>query len=152
MEIIEIIENYFQNSSYNIVEIVTKGERANKIIEVYVDRKDPLNIEDLVEINRDINKLSEEADDIKHISKLVVSSPGTDRPVKFFWQLYKNINRNFDVKLKNSETFEGKLTEISENGNLLFQCTVKEKNKKVLVNKEVSFGEIEGLNVKISFK
>ncbi len=152
MEIIEIIENYFQNSSYNIVEIVTKGERSNKIIEVYVDKEGSLDIEDLVEINRDLNKLSEEAEDIRHISKLVVSSPGTDRPLKFFWQLNKHLNRNFEVKPLSGEPFEGKLMEIGGNQMLSFECIVKEKNKKVIVNKEVRFSDIEGLKVKISFK
>ncbi|CAN5527217.1 hypothetical protein BH10BAC5_BH10BAC5_04670 [soil metagenome] len=152
MEIIGIIENYFQNSSYNIVEIVTKGERSNKIIEVYVDRKEPLNIDDLVEINRSLNTLAEEADDIRHISKLVVSSPGTDRPIKFFWQLSKHINRNFEIKLVSGEEFEGKLMEIGEDMNLLFETIVKEKNKKIIVNRETRFPDIEAMKVKISFK
>ena len=152
MEIIGIIENYFQNSSYNIVEIVTKGERSNKVIEVYVDRKEPLNIEDLVEINRSLNTLAEEADDIKHISKLVVSSPGTDRPVRFFWQLYKHINRNFEVKTISGDTFEGKLNVISDNGNLLFETAVKEKNKIIKKEREARFDEIDTMKVRVSFK
>ncbi len=149
----QIVSGYFESSDYKIIDLVIRGEKGTRVFEIYADNKDGVKIDELAQINKDLNKLVDKAIVINDISKLVVSSPGAERPVKFMWQLYKHLGRVFSIELVNGEILEGKLISLAEeDGRITIEEIRKEKDKKInSVLREINFGEIKELKVKISF-
>src|SRR5690606_19142564 len=118
-EIIDITETYLKSSDYKLVDISIKGEKKNRIIELFLDSEKPVSLDDLADISRDLNKIISEDELNSSISKLVVSSPGVDKPFKFAWQLKKHIGRILEIVTTNDENdgkFEAKLEDMDDNG------------------------------------
>lgn len=149
----KIVSDYFEHSDYKIIDLVLRGERGTKVFEVYADNKEGVNIDDLARINKELNEIVDKEIFAKDISKLVVSSPGAERPVKFIWQLYKHSGRVLEVELENGEHIEGKLISLSEeNKGITLDIMKKEKGMKVRTEqREINFKDIKELKVKISF-
>lgn len=149
-----IVNGYFLNSNYSIIEFVLRGDGGTKVAEIFVDNETGINIDDLTKINKDLNELVDTNLVIKDISKLVVSSPGAERPFKFLWQLRKHIGRTIEAELIDGEKVDGKLVEISDDSNehITFEIHKKEKGKKLTSEiRIVDFKDIKESKVKISF-
>ncbi len=149
-----LIEEYFRDSDYGIIEFILRGDGGTKVAEVFVDNENGINIDGLAKINRDLNELVDNNLVIKDISKLVVSSPGAERPFKYLWQLKKHIGRVLEIELSNGEKLEGKLTEINGNGNesITIDIIKKEKSKQIVTETRIiNFKDIKESKVKISF-
>ncbi len=131
-----ILQPITEDLNVYIVEVILRGERTSKVIEVYVDSDTGITLEECSDISR---KLSEKLDELELITgryRLDVSSPGLDRSLKLLRQYHKNIGRNCNVKYKENKatvTQEGILESDSENS-----ITIK-KNGKL---KEISFSDI----------
>ena len=85
---------------------------------------------------------------------LNVSSPGVDRPLKFYRQYVKNKGRTLEVTTTEGDKFKGELISVTEEGILLTaKIRRKEGKRKVTVVEEtpVKFTEIKKAIVKISF-
>jgi len=151
-----LIEEYFRDSDYGIIELVLRGDGRTKVAEIFVDNENGVNIDELAKINRDLNELVDNNLVIKDISKLVVSSPGAERPFKFLWQLKKHIGRILEIELNDGEKLEGKLTEIKNDSTERDYITVdiikKEKGKQIVTEMRIiNFKEIKESKVKLSF-
>lgn len=149
-----LIEEYFRDSDYGIIEFILRGDGGTKVAEIFVDNENGINIDRLAKINRDLNQLVDTNLVIKDISKLVVSSPGAERPFRFLWQLRKHIGRILEIELSNGEKLEGKLTEISSDGNenITVEVIKKEKGKQIVSETRIiNFKDIKESKVKISF-
>lgn len=158
MEIIKelqlLLDEYFEKSDYKMVDIIFRGEKGTKVLELFIDNKDGVNIDDLARINKELNEIIDTNIAVNDISKIVVSSPGTERPVKYLWQLYKHIGRTLEVRLNNDEFIEGKLISLSqdnESGSILIDIPHKERKKMTSELREINFSDIKELTVKISF-
>ncbi|MEO6696274.1 MAG: hypothetical protein ABIY50_08380 [Ignavibacteria bacterium] len=148
----ELIEEYFQNSEYSVIEFIQRGDGGTKVAEIFVDNEKGINIDELAKINRDLNDLVDTELIIKDLSKLVVSSPGAERPFRFFWQLKKHNGRTLELELNNGEKLEGKLLESDENDHVTIDIIKKEKNKKISAETRIiNFSEIKESKVKLSF-
>jgi len=149
-----IVEEYFRDSDYGVIELVLRGDGGTKVAEVFLDNEKGVNIDELAKINRDLNELVDNDSIIKDISKLVVSSPGAERPFKFLWQLKKHTGRILEIELNNGEKFEGWLTEISDDENefVTVEIIKKEKGKQIVSETRIiNFKDIKESKVKISF-
>ena len=148
-----LIEEYFRDSDYGVIEFILRGDGGTKVAEIFVDNENGINIDGLAKINRDLNQLVDNNLVIKDISKLVVSSPGAERPFKYLWQLKKHIGRILEIELNNGEKLEGKLTEISgESENVIIGIMKKEKGKQIISETRlINFSDIKESKVKISF-
>lgn len=146
-------EEYFRDNEYKIIEIKLRGERGTRVLEIFVDNKGGVNIDDLAKINRDLNEMIENKLAGEDLSRLVISSPGAESPVKFIWQLYKHIGRELDIELKSGESVEGKLERIlEENNSIVIAISKKDKHKADMkIEREINFEDVSRLNVKISF-
>ncbi|MBP6672851.1 MAG: ribosome maturation factor RimP [Bacteroidetes bacterium] len=106
-----------QSNSY-IVEIILRGERSSKVIEVYVDSDNGITLDECSQISRVLSEKLDEADLITGRYRLDVSSPGLDRPLKLLRQYAKNIGRTCKIKYTGEEkkkfVIEGKLDSVSE--------------------------------------
>ncbi|MBK8552814.1 MAG: ribosome assembly cofactor RimP [Ignavibacteria bacterium] len=150
-----IIDEYFSTSDYKIVETIFRGEKGTKVLEIFVDNRIGINIDEITRINKDLSSLIDEKYVINDISNLVVSSPGAERPLRFLWQLEKHAGRTLEIELNDSEHIEGKLLGISENsgdGRIKLEIPVKEKGKKLShTEREINFKDVKEVKVKISF-
>jgi len=151
-----ILDTCFRDSDYKIIDIIFRGDGRTKVLEIFVDNKNGISIDDLAGINRELNALVDSEITIKDITSIIVSSPGAERPFRFIWQLIKHIGRTLEVELNNDEKFEGTLEGIpeqsEEKGILNFEIPVFEKKKFVRRElREINFKDIKEIKVKISF-
>ncbi|HAY34105.1 MAG TPA: ribosome assembly cofactor RimP [Ignavibacteria bacterium] len=153
-EIKNIAEDYFSRSDYKIIDYILRGEKGTKVLEIYVDNRKGINIDELVKINHELDDLIEEKIASADISKLQVSSPGAERSFKFIWQLEKHIGRDIEAILSGDEDVTGKLTMVSENdGKIGIEIQKKEKGKKNTEEyREINFGDILESKIKLKFK
>lgn len=145
-----IVEEFLKSTTFELIELVKRGERSNILLEVFIDREENFGIDEIAEVNRDLWKYLESNNLEKGISKIIISTPGADKPLKFFWQFKKHIGRELEIKTKTGETVSGKLEEVAENGKEEFRISFKEK--KEIKNLNFIFGEISEAKVKLSFK
>jgi ribosome maturation factor RimP len=121
----------------------------NQNYEIVLDGDHALGIYDISDISRSINHKADEMMPEESYS-LDVTSPGADSDIKLLRQYPKHVNREFSVKLKNEETFTGKLLAV-EGEELSFDKVVKIKPKKTEEIK-ISFQNIQQANIILSFK
>ena len=141
-----IAENALNGRNIRLIDIEIRGERKNKIIEIFIDSPGELDLDELTEVSRDINALIDESDFKGEILKVVVSSPGVDRPFRFAWQAAKHVNRLFEFG--NGEDIRtGKLIKAAGD-KLVFEI---KSGKKEIREEEVKFSELEILKVKLPF-
>jgi ribosome maturation factor RimP len=141
-----LIEQVVNNKGYFMVDLVLRGEKNNRVIEVYVDSETVVSAENLAEISRQIDKKLEEENMFESGYRLEVSSPGVSRPLKFFKQFPKHINRKFDVSYRESDNikkFSGTLKSVESNS-LVFLKSNREEIK-------IDFSDIIKAKVIISF-
>lgn len=153
-EIKDIAEDYFSRSDYKIIEYGLRGERGTKVLEIFVDNKTGISIDELVKINHELDDIIEEKVVMVDISKLVISSPGAERSFKFIWQLLKHKDRDLEIVMNDGAEFTGKLTMISENEDKIgLEIQIKEKGvKKVRTEyREINFSDIKESKIKLKF-
>ncbi|MBI5404249.1 MAG: hypothetical protein HY959_12695 [Ignavibacteriae bacterium] len=145
-----IIEEFLKTTSFKLIELVKRGERSNILLEVFIDKEDNFGIDEIAVVNRDLWKYLESNNLEKGISKIIISSPGADKPLKFFWQFKKHIGRELDIKTPSGESITGTLEELTDFVKGEFRISVKEKKEIKKMN--FIFGEISEAKVKLSFK
>ena len=139
-----VINEILKEKNFFLIDLIYRGNPKQRIIELYVDSEKNVTAEDLAELNRLINSQIEGKNLIESQYRLDVSSPGTDKPMKFLGQFPKHINRKFEVSyISNDETktLSGKLIKV-EGDTLVFLSNQNEisinfiniKKAKVLVS------------------
>ncbi|MBS1514135.1 MAG: hypothetical protein JSS63_03830 [Bacteroidetes bacterium] len=147
-----IIENFFRDSDFEIIEILKKGDKSNKIIEIYIDREQSFSIDEIAEVNRGLNNAFDEHYTENDIAKISVSSPGADRPYKFFWQLEKHKGRTMEAALADGTTETGKLISCNSEDES-FELEIRDAHKKSLTQTKIfSFKDISEIKAKLLFK
>lgn len=140
------IEQVVNDQGFFLIELVTRGDRSNRVIEVYVDSESNVSAEDCAEISRKIDKNLEEDNLIDSGYRLEVSTPGVNRPLKFLKQFPKNIGRKFDISYRDEDSvkkFLGTLKTV-EDDKLLF---IKNSREEITLE----FNKIIKAKVLISF-
>ncbi|MBE2279228.1 MAG: hypothetical protein IAE91_02465 [Ignavibacteriaceae bacterium] len=143
----EFCEQVIARNNLLLVEIVFRGNKNEKVIEVYIDSGEILTVDDIANISREINEFIETENLFEGRYRLDVSSPGIERPLIFLQQFPKNTGRSFEIeyKLEGSdvvEKFKGKLLKV-EGNNLVFE------DKKF--EKIIDFQNLINAKVKVSF-
>jgi ribosome maturation factor RimP len=96
-----------------LIEFSVRGERSGKVVEVFVDTDEGITADKCAEISRKISPILDGLDEFQGKYNLVVSSPGIDKPLKFYKQYERNVGRNISVRLKTESTkVEGELSEV----------------------------------------
>ncbi len=125
----QLIEQVVTNKGFFLIDLVMRGEKNNRVIEVYIDAEALVSAEDCAEISREIDKNLEEENMLESGYRLEVSSPGVNRPLKFLKQFPKHINRKFDVSYRESDSVKkmsGTLKRI-EGSSLVFLSNSREE-------------------------
>jgi len=143
-----LVNEILDGKNIHLIDIVIRGERKNKIAEVYVDEIDVLDFDALADVSRALNARIDEQEFKDELLKVVVSSPGVEKPFKYIWQLQKHINRIFEFTVEGIPK-TGKLTDIALDRNeLKFNIIEKKKEVSEYIN---TFDKFVDLKVKLPF-
>jgi ribosome maturation factor RimP len=93
----EMLEPVLENYNAFLVEIIARGERNTKIIEIFIDTDKGVDAKTISEINKELNRRLAEDILIPGTYRLSVSSPGLERPLKITRQYKKNLGRELEV-------------------------------------------------------
>jgi len=96
--LIAVINKSLENTDYKLIDYILHGDVRKKVLEIFVDSEKPVDLDELGEINKKLWEEIDDKDEYKSVSKIIVSSPGVDRPIKYLWQLKKHIGRTVSVK------------------------------------------------------
>lgn len=150
-KIINIVGKVIENNNLMLIDLQLRGERKNYTLEIFIDSKGKLDFDILTDMNNKIwNEIVINGLE-KEFSKFIVSSPGVDRPFKYFDQLYKHIGKDLIVKMKDGRNFTGKLIDVIDEemkNELALECEVKGKEKEIIT---VDFNQIQFSKVKLKF-
>jgi len=113
-KLFDLIERSLEGSEYFLIDLNARGEKRTKVLEVYVDSTGDVNLDELGELNKLFWNIMEENDYNDEFSKVIVSSPGIDRPFRYIKQLHKHIGRLFTAKDSSGNMIEGTLTGVDE--------------------------------------
>ena len=120
-------------------------------IKVFIDADEGINLALLIQYNRKLYSLIEEAGLYPDGNfSLEVSSPGLDEPLKIHRQYQKNIGRFLDILLNDSVKKEGKLIEATEDGIIIEYETGKGK-KKQIHQETILFTDIKHTKIQVKF-
>jgi len=120
--ILNAVKEISEKNNLFLLEVLFRGTEQNWVIEIFIDGEDILSADDCARISREINQVIEEKELLNSAYRLDVSSPCVDRPLKYFKQYKKHINRKFEIRYKsgeNKKSITGKLVKIEDN-NLYF--------------------------------
>ena len=98
-----VVEEVLTDDSLFIVDIVIRGVKGSRVVEVYLDSDTVLGVDILAKVNREIGFLLETEDVIDGRYTLNVSSPGLERPLVLPRQYKKHSGRPLKVKYKTAE-------------------------------------------------
>lgn len=143
-----ILSPLFDGKKYHLIDVVIRGEKKNKIAEIYIDSENSIDLDELSKISRDVNDAIDSSDIADEFLKVVVSSPGVENPFKYCWQLKKHVGRVLSFSSK-GEALEGRLVDvISGSEELVLELS---KSKKEVMVLRFKFGELDNLIVKLPF-
>lgn len=112
----DLLTPILEEKSLFLVDLELKGYKGSRTLSVYVDAENSgVDIDECVEISRELGFLLDSNDVIEGKYRLNVSSPGLDRPLKDLRQYAKNKGRKARVRIRDTEQ-PGK--EVSINGTL----------------------------------
>ncbi len=129
------------------IDLLFVSQHPQSVIELYVDKKGVLTIDDCAALSRLISAEMEETDIGITNFRLDVSSPGTERELKYLDQYFKHINRKLELVYKdenNSEQKEELVLSGIEEENLVFKKVNEEK-------KVIAFSSIISSKVLLKF-
>lgn len=144
-EIVLYVEEISARLGFFHIETIIKGDSRARVIQVFIDGEKSVTAEDCAQFSRELNEAIETNNLISENYRLEVSSPGVDRPLKYFGQFIKHIGRKFEIEFVEGgslKKIEGKL-ELAENGELSLL-----QNKEII---KIKFIDIKKAKVKISF-
>ena len=134
-----------EKNNFFLIDFIARGNNNARIYEIFIDGENDVSADDCAKISREISLIVELLPESNAISRLDISSPGVDRPLKFLKQFPKHINRKMEIEyLQNGEAkkITAKLTGV-ENEVLYFSF----KNSEIKIN----FNNILSAKVLISF-
>jgi ribosome maturation factor RimP len=117
---------------YNVMllDVVIRGTRERRIIEIYVDTPDGVTLDQCSTLSTIISDFFESQKVFTGNYRLDVSSPGVDRPLQFLWQYPRNIGRLLTVTLLDGVVIKGNLKRVTEDSIVIEREQLRSKGKK----------------------
>ncbi len=140
-----IVKKVTDNNKLFLIDIVIRGSKKNPFFEVFIDNSKGINADICAKISREIKDELEQTKFSETDYRLVVSSPGIDKPLLYLEQYNKHINRELKISYEEEDkikSIEAKLLNIK--GNELTFLYKKEELK-------IEFNKIKKAKVKFSF-
>jgi ribosome maturation factor RimP len=93
-----LLDGVVADTSVFLVDIVVRGRKGSRVVEVYVDSDEQLAVEELARISRELGFLLDGEDFIRGGYRLNVSTPGVERPLVLARQFPRNVGRMFQIR------------------------------------------------------
>ncbi len=123
------VEDKFKAEEFRDCFLVDIEVKGTKKVSVYIDSEEGVSFDICKKLSRFLEEKIEAENLMDERYTLEVSSPGTDRPLKYLKQFNKHLGRKLKVKTLEGDEIQGKLQEIA--GNILvLETGGKDKNKK----------------------
>jgi ribosome maturation factor RimP len=121
------LTDFLKDTAYDLYDLEFIKNKKETILRIYIDKLDPITIEDCVEATKLLNPYLDELDPIEHEYILEVSSPGAEKELKTAAAIERAVGKNVYI-----ETYEQKLTGklVSFNGEYLV-LQIKSKTIKI---------------------
>jgi len=105
-QIRDLADEVIVGSGYFLVDVDVRGHKGTRVVEVHVDAKTDLGLDDLAVISRELGFLLDVEDVVDGSYKLEVSTPGIKRPITMPQQYVKNVGRTLRVRYQLDESEE----------------------------------------------
>ena len=130
----KLIEPKLLELGYELYQLKTRKEGKDLILEIIIDRKEPISMNDIVEVSNILNALLDEADPIEEAYVLDVSSLGAEKPLKVS-QLKDYVGSYIHLHLTNPvdgiNIIEGFIKEVTEEElTITYKVKTREKTLK----------------------
>jgi len=106
--VLEIVHTVVPEGPVYVVEVQLRGRSGSRVVDVYLDSDEGLNVDDMARFSREIGFLLEAEDVIAGAYRLNVSSPGADRPLRLPRQFGKHLGRTLELS-REGESVRGVL-------------------------------------------
>ena len=112
----KLIGECVERRGAHVIDIAVHGREPRTTVEVYIDAEEGVTTGLCSEISRDINKALAAGPMLQPLQQLTVSSPGSDRPLRYPWQYRKHVGRTLAVRDVAGQDRTGRLTAVDEAG------------------------------------
>ncbi len=109
-----VVEEVIAASNLFLVDLVVRGRKGSRVVEVFLDSDEALTVDVLAEASREIGFLLDVEEVIDGKYRLNVSSPGLDRPLRLPRQFRKNQGRTLRLRYREGTAEEATLKGILE--------------------------------------
>jgi len=135
LEIKPLLEREIENLGAELIDVELKGNNNNKVLKLFVDTEQGINIDKCAQISRKIGDILEFEDFIKGRFRLEVSSPGLNRTLKTAKDFSRKIGKRVIVKYLSDKknivnTCIGMISSVSDSELQL----IEENKKKNIIN------------------
>ena len=136
LKVRSILEPVIIELGYEIYSLTTKNELGNLILDLVVDRVEPIDMEAITEVTHKVNEVLDETDPISEEYMLSISSLGAEKPLKVE-NLKDYVGQYIHLHLTNpingENIYEGTIIKV-EDDKLELSYRVKTRTKSVEVN------------------
>lgn len=133
----ELISTKLASINYDLISLNVSRNSGSLQVSIVVDRVEPINMEDIVEVTNVLSTYFDEIDPFETAYNLDISSLGAEKPLKVenlgdYVGNYVNVHVNNPIEGEN--IFEGTLKEVN-NDSILITKRIKTRSKDVEVVK-----------------
>jgi ribosome maturation factor RimP len=144
-KIFDLAKQVSEESGCMLIDVVFRGDERNRVVQIFIDNEAGISADDCALVSNKLSKRLDETDLLPTKYRLEVSSPGTDRPLKYLKQYLKHIDRKFEVVFMSDgekKKIIGRLIRI-DGEDLIFN----ENKNEIMIN----FNKIKSAKVLTSF-
>lgn len=94
-----LIKSKVENLGYELYDVQYAKEGKDYFLRIFIDKENGINLEDCEKVSNEINPLLDEADYIKEMYFLEVSSPGVERVLRKEKHFKEALGKEIEVKL-----------------------------------------------------
>lgn len=119
--IINKVNQTISIKNYDCIEAEWVG--SDKTLRLFIEKtsQDSINIDDCVEVNRELNNKGIIEDLINGSYTLEVSSPGINKPLRTKQHFMSNLGELIKVKKKDKKSLTGRLLSINDNNEIILE-------------------------------
>lgn len=95
----ELLKTSIENLGYELYDVEYAKEGPNYYLRIFIDKPEGIDIDDCEKVNNEIDPILDNADYIKDMYFLEVSSPGIERNLRKEKHLQANIGKKVEIHL-----------------------------------------------------
>ncbi len=140
----ELVEPVLETYNAFLVEVIARGERNTKIIEIFIDTDKGIDAKAISDINKEINRSLSREELIPGTYRVSVSSPGLDRPLRLTRQYKKNVGRDIEVHYLSNGQPQKIVGTLVDAGDSIFTLQIDQNT-----NREFEYNSVDKVFIKL---